>query len=41
MHYEQLIALAFREEVSQTLEIVYQTGRTAKGSNIKSCGKTE
>jgi two-component system sensor kinase FixL len=31
MHYEQLIARDFRKEVSQTFEIVYQTGRTAKG----------
>lgn len=31
MHYEQLIARDFREEVSQMFEIVYQTGRTAKG----------
>lgn len=30
-HYEQLIAPAFREEVPQTLDLVYQTGRTVKG----------
>lgn len=31
MNYSQLIAPAFREEVSQTFDLVYQTGRAVKG----------
>jgi PAS domain S-box-containing protein len=31
MNYRQLIAPAFREEISQTFDLVYQTGRAVKG----------
>ena len=31
MNYGQLVAPAFREEISQTFDLVYQTGRAVKG----------